>query len=179
MIRHRVDLTACAIVSALCLGVPCVAAEAGPGAPVFSVVGGVGNSLGWCGVLGERYLRDGRFSVFAGLGYAPMFEESQPPPDTSGTLAAAGGGRAFFGGRKHRVFVETSVSLVSHEWWVDESGSTQQADRYGPGLQIGYQLLTGRGVTLATSVGVGYAVDSRYGSTHLLYGLAVGYARHR
>lgn len=160
------------MMSSLCLAVPCPGAETSSSAPLFSLTGGVGNSLGWFGVQGERYLRAGRFSIFGGVGYASNLDE---PPDISGTIAVAGGGRAFFGGRKHRLFVEGSISLIGREWWVDEHGSEQEASRYGPGLQVGYQLLSGRGITFATSVGLGYAVGARSDNTTFLFGLAVGY----
>jgi hypothetical protein len=153
---------------------PSAPAESTSSVPRLSLTGGVGNSLGWFGVQGEHYLREGRFSIFAGVGYATNFEEPSAP-DISGTVAVAGGSRAFFGGRKHRLFVEGSISLVAREWWLDEHGSEHEASRYGPGLQVGYQLLSRKGVTFATSVGVGYAVGARSDSTTWLFGLGVGY----
>jgi hypothetical protein len=165
--RVRVNWHGCVVVSvvigSLCSGVPSTAAETNAtGAPMFSLAGGVGNSLGWLGVQGERHVREGRFSIFAGVGYGSTFDES---PNASGTAAVAAGGRAFFGGRTHRFFVEGSVALIAREWWVDASGTEQQADRYGPGLQVGYQLLSRKGITFMTSVGVGYAVGAHFDTT--------------
>src|SRR5687768_14627344 len=99
-------MMASVVIASLSLAAPSTGQEPHPGAPAFSLTGGVGNSLGWLGVQGERHLAEGRFSIFAGVGYAPPFDE---PPAISGTIAVAGGGRAFLGGRKHRLFVEGSI----------------------------------------------------------------------
>ena len=69
MIRRRADLIAWAVAAAVWIGRPPAAAST---APAYSVAGGAGNALGWYGMQGERYMRDGRFSVFAGVGYAPQ-----------------------------------------------------------------------------------------------------------
>jgi hypothetical protein len=176
VMRRRAGIAGCVIVGVLCASVPCTAGESRENAALFSVTGGLGNAVGGLGVQGERYWRDGRLSVFVGVGYVPGSDEE---PNLPTGLAAAAGCRTFFGGRKHRVFVEGSVSQVAGEWWVEANGSLEQARRYGPGVQVGYQLITGRGLTLASSVGVGYAVGAKYDKTYLLAGLAIGYTRRR
>ena len=174
----RWGVTAVVVIGALSLrGIPCRAAEPTPGAaPSFSLTGGVGNALGWYGAQAERYVADGRASFFGGLGYAYSPDK---PPDVSGAIAGAGGCRAFFGGRKHRFYIEGSVSLLLREWTVDESGSMRGGSRYGPGLQVGYQLVSRKGVTLSTSAGVGYAMGAVTESTTTMFGFAVGYTWRR
>ena len=51
-----------------------------PAPRLITVTAGSGNSMGWYGLQGERYLRSDRFSVFGGIGYVPEFE----PGDASG-----------------------------------------------------------------------------------------------
>lgn len=124
--------------------------------------------MGWFGGQVERYLAAERVSVFAGLGYTPSIDQGDP----SG-LTFAAGGRGFTSGRKHRGFLELSVSQIFIEQTFDGTG-----DRlYGPALQAGYQFVTGGGFTLMTSVGVGYAPgvptgESKWGG---VIGLGVGY----
>jgi hypothetical protein len=136
----------------------------------------VGNALGWVGVQGERYLRDGRLSLFVGVGYAPAFDED---PNMPTGIAAAAGCRAYFGGGKHRVFLEGSVSQINREWWLDAGGSLEQARRYGPGVQVGYQLVSSGGFTFVSSAGVGYAVGAKSDRVSMLLGLAIGYTKRR
>ena len=40
-----------------------------------SFLAGFGNSMGWLGVQGEKYLGSGRVSLFGGLGYTPSVYE--------------------------------------------------------------------------------------------------------
>ena len=42
-----------------------------PAPRLITVTAGSGNSMGWLGLQGERYLRSDRFSVFGGIGYVP------------------------------------------------------------------------------------------------------------
>lgn len=117
-----------------------------PGERLISLTAGVGNSMGWFGVQGERYLADERLSIFLGLGYTPSLDQGDP---TGPTFAA--GLRAFTAGAKHRVFTEGSVSQL-----LVEAGGDRRL--YGPGLQGGYQFVSRGGFTLVASLGVGYAL---------------------
>ncbi len=126
-----------------------------PSPPRVTLLGGLGNALGWLGVQGEAYFATGRLSAYAGLGYTPDVE----PGDPSG-LTGAAGLRGYTGGRRHRAFVELGISQVAVE--VDrafqQNGAVREEGRrlYGPGLQIGYQYMAHRGFTAMVSTGVGY-----------------------
>ncbi len=51
---------------------PVLAAQADAPPPRwFTLLTGVGNSVGWFGAQGERYFVGDRLSVFGGLGYTP------------------------------------------------------------------------------------------------------------
>lgn len=116
---------------------------------IVSLTAGIGNSMGWFGVQGERYLADERLSIFVGLGYAPRLERG----DRTGPSFAAGV-RSFTAGRRHRAFVEGSVSQLQVETLaLGESGRL-----YGPGLQGGYQFVSTGGFTFMASLGLGYAL---------------------
>ena len=154
---------------------PVAIAAASP--PRVTLLGGLGNSLGWFGIQGEAYFVTGRFSTFAGLGYTPDLEENDPTG-----LTGAAGVRGYTGGVRHRAFVELGVSQVAVE--VDlaqqQNGSIRETGRrlYGPGLQIGYQYLALRGFTAMVSTGVGYilAEPPRFASRwQPLVGLGFGY----
>jgi len=143
-----------------------------PAARLTSVTAGFGNSMGWLGLQGERYLRSDRFSVFGGIGYVPASD----PGDSSGA-AFAGGIRAFTGGTRHRGFLEFSVSqLTTHLACFEECH-----DHYGPGVQAGYQYVSRRGLTALASVGVGYAPGIPDGETKVggIGGLGLGYTWRR
>lgn len=176
MRRRGAGLAFCAITGTLCVGTARAAVAAERPTAHFSVTGGVGNALGWVGVQGERYLRDGRLSVFVGVGYAPAFSDD---PNLPTGIAAAAGCRAYFGGAKHRVFLEGSISQIKVEWWQYAGGSIEQARRYGPGLQAGYQLISGGGFTFVASAGVGYAVGANSERVGMLTGLSIGYTKRR
>lgn len=144
--------------------------------PKVSLVGGIGNSLGWLGIQGERHFEKGRWSCFVGMGYTPEGEEhmgQQRPAPTGVTLAA--GGRLFSGGIKHRFFAEASVSQI--EWGSNYSSTGEYSTkrRYGPGLQLGYQRIADRGFTLMGSAGVGYAVGSEENDFVFIMGLGLGH----
>jgi hypothetical protein len=131
------------IASALVVCGPAGARAAERPEPAFSITTGVGNAVGWTGVQGERYLNQGRLSVFAGVGYViGSGAEGNLPTG----FAGAGGVRMFTGGLKHRAFLEGSVSEVCREWW-SVAGGIEQAHRYGPGVQLGYQLISQTGFT--------------------------------
>ena len=115
----------------------------------ISLTAGVGNSMGWFGAQGERYLADERLSIFVGLGYTPSLDQGDP---TGPTFAA--GVRTFTAGIKHRAFVEGSVSQLL----VETRALGEGARLYGPGLQGGYQFVSTGGFTLMASLGIGYAL---------------------
>lgn len=114
-----------------------------------TVLGGVGNSLGWVGGQAERYLGGSRFSVFGGLGYTPQIPDL---PDHPTGMTFALGGRAYTLGEKHRGFIETSVSQLA-------VGRVEGEGRrvYGPSVSLGYQYKASSGLTFMGSAGVGYA----------------------
>jgi hypothetical protein len=68
------------------------AAQEGPGRPfpserLVSLTAGVGNSMGWFGMQGERYFLDERLSVFVGLGYTPRLDQGDPTGPTFGSAS--------------------------------------------------------------------------------------------
>lgn len=153
----------------------CAAAASAQSAPaprVVSVLGGVGNTMGWLGLQGERYLANERVSLVVGAGYTPAIDAG----DASG-LTFAAGVRGFTPGARHRGFVELAVSQIAVE-------TGPGGDRlYGPGAQLGYQYTAGDGFTLLVSAGLGYAagLDEASPSSRWqpLLGLGVGYTWRR
>lgn len=141
-------------------------------ARVVSVTGGVGNDMGDFGVQVERYVHHGRASLFGGVGYIPALETG----DASGP-AFAGGVRVFTSGATHRAFLEGSVSAVAYQ-----QACFDECDvYYGPGVQAGYQFVSRRGITVLTSVGVGYGIGVPEGisSAQLLVNIGAGYTWRR
>jgi hypothetical protein len=133
---------------------------------------GIGNAMGWLGGQAERYLAQERLSVFLGLGYTP----ADNPGDPSG-LTFAGGFRSFTAGRKHRGFLELSVSQIFVQHL-----AFQEGDRlYGPGAQAGYQFVSRGGFGAMISFGVGYAPGVRTGESKFgaLANLGLGYTWRR
>ena len=144
-----------------------------PASRLITVTAGSGNSMGWYGLQGERYLRSDRFSVFGGIGYVPEFE----PGDASG-VAFAGGLRTFTGGTRHRGFLEFSVSQLTRHLACFEDCHTY----YGPGVQAGYQFVARRGLTMLAALGVGYAPGIPDGESKVVFGtggLGMGYTWRR
>lgn len=138
----------------------------------FTLLGGFGNAMGWLGLQGEKYLGHEVFSVFGGLGYTPAVNAG----DASGVTVAAGG-RLYTPGRKHRGFLELSVSQLA----VGQFCFDRCSRWYGPGLQAGYQFVTQGGFTLLASLGLGYAPGMRDGRSKVggMGGLGLGYTWHR
>jgi opacity protein-like surface antigen len=146
--------------------------EVPPGSRVATVTAGLGNAMGWYGAQGELYIWADRVTAFMGLGYTPRDFDFDP----SGITGAIGA-RGYTGGRRHRGFVELSFSQVA----VQHYPLPQQL--YGPGLQVGYQFVSRRGITFLTSAGAGYArmrgpVDGD-SPVYALLGLGVGYTWRR
>ncbi len=145
--------------------VPVLAAQAeAPGPRRYTVLTGVGNSLGWFGGQAERYFAGDRLSIFGGLGYTP------PLDGIPSGVTVAGGARAFTGGSKHRGFLELSVSQVAVEQ------GYRERRLYGPGLQAGWQFVSRGGFTILTSAGFGYILAEDVSHpVQLLVGLGLGY----
>ena len=115
----------------------------------YTATAGVGNSMGWFGVQGERYLLDERLSIFAGLGWSPSVD-----PSKRDRPAFSAGIRSFTSGAKHRLFAEGSASQVVRS----VGGAADGGPYYGPGLQAGYQFVSPGGFTFMASIGAGYAL---------------------
>lgn len=146
------------------------------GAPrrIATITAGIGNSMGWFGLQGERYFAVDRASVFLGLGYTFATEEGDP---TGLTLAA--GLRGYTAGLKHRGFLEGSVCqiFIERSFRLDEENSRL----YGPCLQAGYQFASLGGFTAMVSFGVGYAPGVLEGESGFgaLANLGLGYTWRR
>lgn len=136
---------------------------ADPGPRTVTVAFGIGNPLGWVGGQAEYYVAGDRVSLFAGLGYTPVFDFADP----SGPTAALGL-RGYTGGVNHRALLELSYSQVS----VWESTGERN---YGPGLQAGYQYTADGGFTVLTSLGMGLEFDDGAVNARGLLTLALGY----
>ena len=135
----------------------------------YTATAGVGNSLGWFGVQGERYMLDERLSIFLGVGYTPAVDAADPYGPTF-----ALGLRSFTSGLKHRLFLEGSASQL-----VVAGGAN--ARYYGPGAQAGYQFVSPGGFTLMASLGAGYALGVPRGGSAWAsqVGLSLGYTWRR
>jgi hypothetical protein len=140
------------------------------GSRTYTATAGVGNSLGWFGVQGERYVLDERLSIFAGLGYAPGLGGGAYRP----TFAA--GIRSFTSGYRHRLFLEASASRL-----VTTSAGPAGGRYYGPGMQGGYQFVSPGGFTLMASLGAGYALGVPRGNDPWAsqVGVSLGYTWRR
>lgn len=141
-------------------------------APVATLLGGMKDFE--LGVQGEYYLRRGRFSVFAGVGYVV------PDPDVAGQptgAVLAGGGRVFTAGFRHRGFAELSYGALLRGFEMQDDKTIDPVMIYGPSLLTGYQYLAKSGPTFLAAGGVGYArwakVDRSFWSFELRLG--VGY----
>lgn len=169
-------MTLTALVMFACSGVGAAADARTPPARSATLLAGYGNATGWLGIQGERYLGTGRYSVFAGLGYAPSVEERQATG-----VAVAAGVRAYTLGVRHRAFVDLLVSQLAAE--VTPEGSLERGKKrsYGPAVQVGYQYVAQGGFTVVVSTGVGYAVNAIEGDRRVrsTVGVAMGYAWRR
>ena len=143
----------------------------------FGLVAGIGNSVGGIGVGGEAYLAHSRLSLFGGVGYLHAWGSDY----SSEGLGVAGGARLFTAGRRHRGFLEASLSPVSVAGTVINGVVVEKQTSYGPGLSIGYQFVSSSGITLVLANGVAYGMtgpDFARG-TQLLATYAVGYTWRR
>lgn len=138
----------------------------------FTLLAGFGNAMGWFGLQGEKYFAGDRISGFAGLGYTLAVDEG----DASGVTGAVGA-RGYTPGRKHRGFLELSVSQLT----VEQACFDACRRKYGPGVQAGYQFVTRGGFTLLASVGLGYAPGMPEGDdkVSVMGGFGLGYSWRR
>ena len=133
---------------------------------VATVTAGMGNTMGWLGVQGERYFARERLSAFLGLGYTPSIDSGDPAG-----LTPALGLRGYTGGVKHRGFLALSVSQLLVESGFSEDGSRL----YGPGLEAGYQFASRGGFTVMLGAGVGYAPGVPDGESGVASMIEVGF----
>lgn len=139
---------------------------------IATVTAGLGNTMGWLGIQGERYFARERLSAFLGLGYTPAIDQGDP----SGATFALGV-RGFTTGRKHRGFLALSVSQI-----FVESGFNEDPDRlYGPGVEAGYQFASRGGFTFMVGAGLGYAPGIPEGESEIgsMIELGLGYTWRR
>ena len=150
--------------------------RATPPARVATLLGGVGNAMGWLGVQGERYVGTGRLALFAGLGYVVGVQERQATG-----VAVAAGVRAYTQGIRHRGFLELSISQVAAEIAPEGSATRGEARPYGPGLQVGYQYVSRGGFTVLLSGGLAYAINPTPNESHVqsMVGIGFGYTWRR
>jgi hypothetical protein len=139
---------------------------------IATVTAGIGNTMGWLGLQGERYFADERLSAFLGLGYTPSIDQGDP----SG-LTVALGLRGFTKGVKHRGFLALCLSQL-----FVERGFTDDPSRlYGPGLEAGYQFASRGGFTFMIGAGLGYAPGVPQGESEVgsMAELGFGYTWRR
>jgi hypothetical protein len=175
-LKGRVIVNSLRLSLGLLVLAPSLAAAAGadevtapPGSPKASVLVGFGNAVGWLGGQGEVFFSKGRFSAFLGLGYTPGFDDYS---ETGLTWAL--GARAFTRGRMHRAFLEVSVAQLAVPTVGPDGRDGDGA--YGPGVQIGYQLIRPGGFTLLVSGGVGVTLEDHPGLRRAgeMFTLAIG-----
>ncbi|HKU62314.1 MAG TPA: hypothetical protein VJQ44_13905 [Gemmatimonadales bacterium] len=145
-------------------------AAAGP-QRIATVTAGMGNTMGWLGLQGERYFAHERLSAFAGLGYTPAIDQGDP----SGATFALGV-RGFTPGVKHRGFLALSVTQLDRD---KESEDPRRL--YGPGLEAGYQFASLGGFTAMVGTGLGYAPGMPEGQSAVvsMIELGLGYTWRR
>lgn len=119
----------------------------------FTVLAGIGNSLGWFGGSLEAYLGSGRLTAYAGLGYTPSLESGDP----SG-VTLAGGLRYYTRGSRHRGYLEGGVGQIA----IDSPGDASISGKryYGPMAMVGYQHVGGSGFTQQLGVGIGFVTGA-------------------
>ena len=138
---------------------------------IATVTAGIGNTMGWLGVQGERYLAHERLSAFLGLGYTPVMDSGDP----SGPTFALGA-RGFTAGVRHRGFLALCVSQL-----FVEGGTDDPRRLYGPGLEAGYQFASLGGFTAMVGAGLGYAPGMPDGQSEVgsMIELGLGYTWRR
>ena len=140
--------------------------------PRFTVLLGFGASIPGFGAGAEVYLANSRASLFGAVGYVPSTHDGR---GASG-FGVAGGVRVFTPGRRHRVFLEASVSPPAVELAAEGSGLKGEHLIYGPGVSLGYQFIGKTGTTVMVSGGIAYGISGSV--EHQAYALgtfALGY----
>jgi hypothetical protein len=137
--------------------------------PFIAVTGGLGNVLGGLGAGVEYYLAQSRVSGAVGLGYWPGGSSC-----SGGTFAGAPAMRAFTGGRRHRVFLELSYSLLAVSCPLDSDDIERH---YGPGISLGYRYTGSDGFTFTAGGGLG-EVSGDFGTEGIVL-LGLGYTWRR
>lgn len=128
---------------------------AAPGTPRTGITAGLGNVYGGFGVGLEQYFLRSHISGVVGGGFVPGTSDGNPQ---TGALAAAV--RGYAGGKRHRGFLEASVSLVAVSW-TRVGGQIIHFDRhYGPGLSVGYQYTAVGGFSVLAGLGAGWALGA-------------------
>jgi hypothetical protein len=120
---------------------------------IATVTAGIGNTMGWLGLQGERYFVHERLSAFLGFGYTPSIDQ------------------------EHRGFLALCVSQL-----FVESGFTEDPSRlYGPGVEAGYQFASRGGFTFMIGPGLGYAPGVPEGESEVgsMIELGFGYTWRR
>jgi hypothetical protein len=140
--------------------------------PRFTMLLGFGTSIPGLGAGAEVYLAASRVSLFGAGGYMPSSNDGR---GASG-FGMAGGVRLFTAGRRHRGFVEASVSPAGVEVAAEGSGLKGDGLVYGPGVSLGYQFVGKGGTTVMASGGIAYGISGEV--EHQAYPLvtfALGY----
>ena len=164
--RYRCGSAAIALLLLITATVPATSQER---KPFIAVTGGLGNVLGGLGAGVEYYLAQSRVSGAVGLGYWPGGSSC-----SGGTFAGAAAMRAFTGGRRHRVFLELSYSLLAVSCPLD----SDDIDRYyGPGVSLGYRYTGSDGFTFTAGGGLG-DVSGGFGTEGIVL-LGLGYTWRR
>lgn len=162
------------VVALLVCGSPpaLMAQDAGVPQRIATVTAGLGNTMGWLGLQGERYFARERLSAFVGLGYTPGIDQGDP----SGPTFALGV-RGFTTGVKHRGFLALSVSQL----FVENGPADDRSRLYGPGVEAGWQFASRGGFTVMLGVGVGYAPGMPDGESAVgsMIELGLGYTWRR
>jgi len=149
-----------------------------PGRRRATLLGGVGNTMGWLGIQGEVYALGDRASLVGGLGAVVGDSDAgdlpgAPAPDGATYAIAA---RLFTGGTNHRAFLEASYSQVAWRASGSHAGGWRHDRLYGPGAQLGYQYVADGGFTALASGGVGYGrTDAGSDHADILLGFGLGY----
>lgn len=173
--RHPILAIAALVLVAGVAPAPAAAQEsAPPPTPNITVIGGLGNSLGWFGGSVEKYLADGRYSLFVGAGYT-LEVDNQGPFGLTGAV----GGRLYLAGDRWRWFGELSVSQHAVRERVElippDQVRIEKERAYGPGLLGGVQFTGRGGFTFHTGLGVGYSSAIENSEWSVLLNLGLGY----
>lgn len=147
-------------------------APAPPTRPVYGLMGGGGNVLGWIGGAGEYYLAGGRVSALGGVGFVITDQKDGAFPLAFGTAL-----RGYLGSLRHRALLEVSFTLLAIESAAIGFNTVDSRQHYGPGIAGGYRFTSDSGLHFEASAGAGWSV--RNGRAAPVSTLAVGYTWRR